>query len=199
MTHSDRIESRVPRVHSVNVGAPTDAFYIGDRPVRSAIKKHPVGGRVRVTHLGITGDGQADLRVHGGPLKAVYAYPLEHYEFWRRELGGFDETPGAFGENLTIEGLLEDRTHSGDSLRIGSALLRVTQPRFPCYKLGLRFGSEKMIQQFLRAGRSGFYMSVTEEGEIAEGDPIEIQPTKTGAPTIRELFQQKSDPLRADG
>ena len=134
----------------------------------------PVIGRVRVTRLNLEGDQQSDLSVHGGVDKAVYAYPSEHYPFWRKELPSLQLGWGAFGENLTIEGLLEDAIKIGDRLRIGSAQFVVTQPRMPCFKLGIRLEVPDMVNRFLRSGRSGFYLAVVEEGEIAAGDAIEL-------------------------
>jgi len=141
--------------------------------VRTSIFKAPVSGRVRVTELNVEGDGQSDLSVHGGVDKAVYAYPSEHYAYWRRELPQMDFPWGAFGENLTTEGLLEDQVHIGDRFRVGTVELAVTQPRMPCFKLGIRFNRPQMVKQFLRSGRTGFYFAVIREGEIGAGDVLE--------------------------
>jgi MOSC domain-containing protein YiiM len=158
---------------SVNVGSPRELVWQGKR-VRTSIFKSPVDGRVRVTRLNLEGDQQSDLSVHGGVDKAVYAYPSEHYPFWRKELPSLQLAWGAFGENLTIEGLLEDAVKIGDRLRIGSTQFVVTQPRMPCFKLGIRLGVPDMVNRFLRSGRSGFYVAVLDEGEIAAGDAIEL-------------------------
>ncbi len=158
---------------SVNVGAPRELEWRG-KLVRTSIFKSPVNGHVRVTRLNLEGDQQSDLSVHGGVDKAVYAYPSEHYRFWRKELPNLELGWGAFGENLTIEGLLEDAVRIGDRLRIGSAQFVVTQPRMPCFKLGIRLEEPDMVNRFLRSGRSGFYLAVVEEGEIAAGDAIEL-------------------------
>jgi len=139
--------------------------------------------------LGLEGDGQADLTVHGGVGKAVYAYPSEHYDYWQHELKR-DLTWGMCGENLTTVGLLEDSVRIGDQFRIGSAELMVTQPRFPCYKLGIKFGSMEMVQRFQKSRKSGFYMAVLQEGEIAAGDPITLTSTGNGC-TISEAFQSE--------
>lgn len=160
-------------VVSVNVGLPREIDWHG-RSVRTSIWKTPVPGRVHVGRLNLEGDRQSDLSVHGGPDKAVYGYPAEHYEFWRAELPGNDLSWGAFGENLTTEGVLESEVGIGDRLRVGSAELLVTQPRFPCYKLGVRFGRDDMVARFLGSGRTGFYLAVIGEGEIGGGDPIEF-------------------------
>lgn len=159
---------------SVNVGLPREVDWRGRR-VRTSIWKAPVEGRVRVSRLNLAGDGQADLAVHGGPEKAVYAYPSEHYEYWRRELPGVDLPWGAFGENLTTAGLLEHEVRIGDRLRVGSAEFVVTQPRMPCYKLGVRFDREEMVKRFLQSGRSGFYLAVSREGEVGRDDPVEFK------------------------
>jgi MOSC domain-containing protein YiiM len=129
-------------------------------------------GSVRVATLNLKGDEQSDLTVHGGVHKAVYVYPSEHYKFWRKEIPGVDLSWGAFGENFTTEGLLEEAVHIGDRLRIVSAEFIVTQPRMPCYKLGIRFGRPEIVKQFLQSGRSGFYLRVLEEGRITAGDSV---------------------------
>ena len=158
---------------SVNVGGPREVEWRG-RKVRTSIWKTAVEGRVRVNRLNLEGDSQSDLSVHGGPEKAVYVYPAEHYDYWRRELPGMDLPWGAFGENFTTEGLLEGDVKIGDRFRVGSAEFRVTQPRMPCYKLGVRFGRDDMVKRFLSSGRPGFYLSVLREGEVAQGDLIEF-------------------------
>jgi len=157
---------------SVNVGLPREIKWRG-KLVRTSIFKAPVQGRVRVTRLSIEGDQQSDLSVHGGIDKAVYVYPSEHYPFWREELPGMDLPWGMFGENLTTQGMLEDTVHIGDRLRAGSAEFVVTQPRMPCFKLGIRFGRPDMVKRFQHSGRSGFYLSVVREGEITAGDSLE--------------------------
>lgn len=157
---------------SVNVGRPRPVPY-RDGVVSTGIYKEPVADRVWVRRLNIEGDGQADLRVHGGEHKAVYAYPFEHYAFWERELGRNDFVSGQFGENLTVEGLLEDVVHIGDIYRLGEALLQVSQPRSPCFKLGIRMGDARFPARFTAENRTGFYLRVLEEGRIAAGDTIE--------------------------
>lgn len=157
---------------SINVGRPREAEWQGET-VRTSIFKAPVAGRVRVGRLNIEGDEQSDLEVHGGVDKAVYAYPSEHYAFWREQLPGVALPWGSFGENLTVEGLFEDRVHIGDRFRAGSAEFVVTEPRMPCYKLALRFNRPDMVKRFLKSGRTGFYLAVLQEGEIGAGDAIE--------------------------
>lgn len=179
----------IARVLSVNVGLPR-AVHWGGRTVRTAIFKEPVAGRVAVRRHNLAGDAQADLRVHGGEKKAVYAYPHEHYAWWR-ELLGRELEPGAFGENLTIEGLLETEARVGDRLRIGTAVLAVTQPRMPCYKLGIRFGDDAFVQRFLESDRPGFYLAIVEEGEVGAGDAIERAERAEGSPTVLEVFRSK--------
>ena len=142
--------------------------------VETGIVKEPVNGPVMVRRLNLEGDAQADLSVHGGVDKAVYAYPSEHYDLWRAELGVRDLPWGMFGENLTTAGLSEDTVNIGDRFRIGSCELIVTQPRMPCYKLGLKFGRNDIIKRFAKSGRSGFYLAVAQEGVIQAGDRIEL-------------------------
>jgi len=164
------------RVASVNVGSPQSVPFLqaGSRQnVLTSIFKKPVQGRVGVRRHNIDGDRQSDLTVHGGPSKAVYCYPSEHYPFWKEQLPQVEFTPGNFGENLTTEGLLEDEVSIGDRFRIGSSVLQVTQPRMPCFKLGIRFGRPDMVKRFWQSGRSGIYFAVIEEGDLAAGDPIE--------------------------
>jgi len=158
---------------SINVGLPRGIQWQG-KFVRTSIFKSPVSGDVRVSKLNLEGDQQSDLSVHGGVYKAVYAYPSEHYEFWRNDVPGADLRWGAFGENLTIQGLLEQEVCIGDRLRIGSAEFVVTQPRMPCFKLGIRFGRPDIVKRFLHSGRSGFYLAVLQEGQIAAGCSMEV-------------------------
>ena len=158
---------------SVNVGLPREVAWYG-RLVRTSIWKDPVEGLVHVSSLNLEGDKQSDLAVHGGPEKAVYAYPREHYEYWRRELPATDLPWGTFGENFTTEGLLEPDIRIGDRIRVGSAEFLVTQPRMPCFKLGVRFGRDDMVKRFLRSGRPGFYLAVVREGEVARGNSLEL-------------------------
>jgi MOSC domain-containing protein YiiM len=184
------------RIASVNVGMPAP-LRRGDETVPSGIVKRPVAGRVHVGRTNLDGDGQADLRVHGGPGKAVYAYPAEHYRTWTAELGRDDMAPGFFGENLTVEGLDEDDVLIGDRFRIGTALLEVSQPRIPCFKLGIRVGDPHFLRPFLQSGRTGFYLRVVEEGEVAEGDPVERVSRGEGGLSVRaatRLFAGGEDP-----
>lgn len=158
---------------SVNVGLPRAIEWNG-KIVRTSIFKEAVAGRVHVARLNVNGDEQSDLTVHGGPDKAVYAYPSEHYQFWRNEPPDMGLVWGVFGENFTTDGLNEDTVHIGDRLRVGSAEFVVTQPRMPCFKLGIRFNRSDMVKRFLQSGRTGFYFAVLQEGEVAAGDPIEL-------------------------
>lgn len=174
------------RVLSVNVGLPREAEWRNE-PVTTAIHKAPVSGPVQVRRLNLDGDRQADLSVHGGPDKAVYVYPSEHYPYWRGELPDADLPWGAFGENLTVEGISETYLRVGDVLRIGTAEFIVTQPRLPCYKLNVRFQRPDMVKRFLRSGRTGFYLAVIKEGKLAAGDEIERVPTDRSAVTIPEI------------
>jgi MOSC domain-containing protein YiiM len=156
---------------SLNVGLPRDVLWHG-RTVTTGIYKQPIQGRVRLRTLNLDGDRQADLTVHGGTQKAVYCYPIEHYDYWKKELPGRELPLAMFGENFTTDGLLENSVHLGDQFLIGSAQVVVTQPRLPCYKLGVRFGSDDMVKRFLASGRTGFYFAVAREGEVGAGDDI---------------------------
>ena len=158
---------------SVNVALPREFFQEG-RLIRTAIFKNPVSGPVRVNALNIEGDHQADLTVHGGPSKAIYVYPSEHYAFWRKELPEVEFPWGSFGENLTTEGLLEKELNIGDHLCVGSVELVVTEPRLPCYKLGAKFNRDDMVKRFLKSRRTGFYCAVLREGTINAGDTIQL-------------------------
>ncbi len=161
------------RIVSINVGLPREVLWRG-KTVTTSIFKAPVPGRVRVRKLNVEGDRQSDLTVHGGADKAVYVYPSEHYAFWREELPGVALPWGAFGENFTAEGVFEDTIHIGDRLRIGSAEFSVTQPRMPCFKLGIRFGRPDIVKRFLSSERTGFYLSVSREGDVAADDSVTV-------------------------
>jgi MOSC domain-containing protein YiiM len=161
------------RLLSVNIGRPQIVMRDG-QAVSTAIYKKAVTERVVLRTLNLDGDRQADLSVHGGPTKAVYFYPSEHYDFWQAEFPEMDLQPGMFGENFTTVGLSEPETNIGDKFRIASAVVMVTEPRMPCYKLGIRFGRVDVIRKFLASGRSGFYCSVLQEGEVGAGDRIEL-------------------------
>ena len=160
------------RIVSLNVGRPRLVVW-QDRSVSTGIFKEPVEGRVMMRTLNLDGDRQADLTVHGGVTKAVYAYPFEHYAFWRSELPEMNLPWGMFGENLTVEGLEESSTNIGDKFRIGDAEVMVTEPRMPCYKLGVKFKRADIIRRFLVSRRTGFYFSVLKEGEVGARDEIE--------------------------
>ncbi|HKZ81564.1 MAG TPA: MOSC domain-containing protein [Pyrinomonadaceae bacterium] len=171
---------------SVNVGLPQLVTRNGTT-VSTSIFKKPVAGPVKLRTLNLDGDRQADLSVHGGPSKAVYVYPSEHYDFWGQELPGMNLPPGVFGENFTTEGLSEDQVNIGDKFRIGSALVMVTEPRMPCYKLGIRFGRTDIIRKFLASGRSGFYLAVLEEGEVEAGNEIQLIEQDGGDVTVSDI------------
>src|SRR5713226_1177818 len=160
------------RVVSVNVGLPREVARKG-KMVTTGIFKYPVDERVRMRTLNLDGDRQADLTVHGGPSKAVYAYPSEHYAYWQEKLPGVELPWGMFGENLTTHALLEGEVSIGDRFRIGAAEVMVTEPRMPCYKLGLKFGRDDIIKRFLASRRTGFYFAVSKEGEVAAEDTIQ--------------------------
>ncbi len=158
---------------SLNVALPRIVEYNGG-PVATGIFKEPVPGPVMLRTLNLDGDRQADLSVHGGVSKAVYVYPSEHYEFWRAELPEMELPYGMFGENFTTEGLFEDRVNVGDRFRVGEAELMVTEPRLPCYKLGIKFGRPDIIRKFLQSRLTGFYFAVLKEGEVRAGDQIDL-------------------------
>jgi len=158
---------------SINVGLPREVSRQG-KTILTGIFKDPVKGPVMLRTLNLDGDKQADLSVHGGPSKAVYVYPGEHYQYWRSELPGMNLIWGAFGENFTTEGLLEDEINIGDRFRIGKAEVMVTEPRMPCYKLGIKFGNQKMVKRFLASRRTGFYFAVMREGRVEAGDGLEL-------------------------
>ncbi len=174
------------RLISVNVGLPRDVPWHG-RTVTTAIFKQPVEGRIALTSLNLAGDRQADLSVHGGPDKAVYCYPIEHYDYWRAELPGRELPLAVFGENFTTSGMTEDSVHIGDRFAIGSAEVVVTQPRLPCYKLGVRFESDLMVKRFLASGRSGFYLAVRREGQVGAGDDIRVITRDANAVPVSEI------------
>jgi MOSC domain-containing protein YiiM len=174
------------KVVSLNLGLPREVMWHG-RTVTTGIYKEPVEGRVALRRLNLDGDRQADLTVHGGKDKAVYCYPLVHYDYWRKELPGRELPAGMFGENFTTDGLLEDSLHLGDRFSVGSAEVVVTQPRMPCYKLGVRFGSDDIVRRFLASGRTGFYLAVTREGEVGAGDEIKVISRDENAVPVSEI------------
>ena len=170
---------------SVNAATLKNVSYRG-RTVTTGIFKEPLQNRVMVRTLGLDGDQQADLTVHGGPDKAVYIYPSEHYPIWQAEFPDMLLPDGMFGENFTTEGLDESSVHIGDQFRIGSALVEVTQPRQPCYKLGIKMGDARFPKRFLASGRSGFYLRVLEEGEVGAGDVIHRVKVDPKRMTVRQ-------------
>ncbi len=174
------------RLVSVNVGKPRLLARLG-RTVKTGIVKSPVSGRVRVSRTGIEGDGQADLDSHGGVDMAVHGYPFEHYPYWQRELAREGMSPGQFGENLTVEGATESDLRIGDVVRVGGALLEVSQPRIPCVKLAMRMELAAFPKMFLASGKVGFYFRVLEEGEIGAGDVIEWERRPDDSMTVREV------------
>ncbi len=177
------------RVLSVNVGTPHEIAWSRGTAILSAIFKKPVQGPVIVRRLNLKGDRQADPTVHGGEYKAVYAYPSEHYEYWKEKFPRMDMTWGTFGENLTTEGLLEEAVHVGDRFIIGSAQFAVTQPRFPCYKLGMKFETKTMVKLFLQSERTGFYLKVLREGQIEAGSVIKLVKVNPDSETITTIVR----------
>jgi len=182
---------------SLNVSLPRIVEWHGE-PVTTGIFKEPVNGPVMLRRLNLDGDRQADLTVHGGKSKAVYVYPSEHYEFWRKELLEMDLPYGMFGENFTTEGLFEDAVNVGDRFRIGEAELMATEPRLPCYKLGIKFGRADMLKRFLQSRRTGFYYAVLKEGMVKAGDEIELlsrDANKVSIADVTRLYAFEKDDL----
>ncbi len=176
------------RLVSINVGLEREIEWRGDT-VRTSIFKSPVAGQVRVTKLNLEGDQQTDLSVHGGIARAIYAYSSEHYAYWREELPGTDFPWGAFGENFTTEGLLDDSVHIGDRLRVGTTELMVSQPRMPCFKLGIRFSRPDMVKRFHVSGGNGFYLAVLQEGEVTAGDRFTWSARDESGVTVAEVVR----------
>jgi MOSC domain-containing protein YiiM len=161
-----------PSVVSVNVGRPRQVDWHG-RTVTTSIWKHPVDGRHRVAGVNIDGDDQADRRVHGGPTKAIYAYAAADYDWWQGQLGQ-PLAPGTFGENLTVAGIDPAAAVIGERWQVGTATLRVTEPRIPCFKLGIRMGDAAFVDRFAEAARPGAYLAIDAEGDIGAGDLIRL-------------------------
>jgi MOSC domain-containing protein YiiM len=187
------------KIVSVNVGLPREVKW-QNKVVTTGIFKEPVDGPVMMRTLNLDGDGQADLTVHGGASKAVYAYPSEHYGYWRRELPGVDLTWGMFGENFTTEGLLEEALYIGDKFRIGETEVMVTEPRMPCYKLGIKFGRADIIKRFLASRRTGFYFAVVREGMVGAGDAAELigrEQHKISVADITRLYAFEKNDLKS--
>ena len=180
----------IPRLKliSINVSMSRSVTHNG-QSILTGIFKEPVDGPVSVRRLNLEGDQQADLKAHGGACKAIYVYPSEHYAHWARELGRSDFVHGQFGENFTVEGMLEADVHIGDILQLGSVALEVTQPRVPCFKLGLRMGSDTFPNRFLRSGLVGFYLRVLQEGEVDVGMTIKRIRTRNRSMSIRDIHQ----------
>lgn len=176
------------KIISLNVSLPRLVEYNGE-PVATGIFKEPVTGPSMLRTLNLDGDRQADLSVHGGVHKAVYAYPSEHYEFWRKELPEMNLPYGMFGENFTVTELFEDKVNIGDRFRIGEAELIVTQPRLPCYKLGIKFGRSDIIKRFLHSRRTGFYFAVAKEGPVEAGNEIELLSRDPNNITIADIVR----------
>jgi MOSC domain-containing protein YiiM len=176
------------KVISLNVGLPRTVYFRG-QAVTTGIFKEPIKGRIKLRRLNLDGDKQADLTVHGGPDKAVYAYPAEHYDYWKKRLPNMKLSWGMFGENFTTEGLLEDQVNIGDVFRIGSSEVVATQPRMPCYKLGVKFGRMDIVKQFMESKLPGIYFRVLKEGEVGPGDAIELISRDANNVTVKDLVQ----------
>src|SRR5213082_3323095 len=178
------------KLASLNTGMQREVKWHG-RMVTSGIFKEPVAGRVALRKLNLDGDRQADLSVHGGEYKAVYCYSLAHYDYWKKDLPGRELPMGMFGENFTLgddgDGLMEESIYLGDRFSVGTAEVTVTQPRLPCYKLGVRFGSDDMVKRFLASGRTGFYVTVVREGQVGAGDPMKLLAREPNAVMVSEI------------
>lgn len=185
------------RVVSVNIATPLHLRHNG-KEIETSIFKAPVHRPVTVQYTNIQGDGQADLKNHGGKDKAVYAYSADHYETWKQLLSLNDLNYGSFGENLTIEGLNEDTFCIGDQLQIGSTLLAITQPRVPCFKLGIRFNDTQMPQKFINQALTGCYLKVLEEGSLQNKDSVNFIKSPGNAPSVKSLFEAYFNPDKED-
>jgi len=173
---------------SLNVGLPRQVTFKGEM-VTTGIFKEPIHHRTKLRKLNLDGDKQADLTVHGGVDKAVYSYPVEHYRFWQKELPDMYLSCGMFGENFTTEGLFEDNVNIGDQFQIGTAIVIATQPRMPCYKLGVKFGRMDIIKRFLSSGLTGIYFKVLQEGEVGAGDLIELIRRDDNNVTVKDVVR----------
>ncbi len=182
------VSSIMMKLFSLNVSLPKTVDYRGHK-VSTGIYNNPVEGRLKVKTLNIEGDQQADLTVHGGPDKAVYAYPAEHYPYWKEQYPNLSINWGMFGENLTTKGLLEDQANIGDEYQIGSAKFAVTQPRMPCFKLGIKFESPDIIKKLFASAKCGIYFKVLEEGEIGAGDEIKLVKRDKNNVTIQDIMK----------
>ena len=183
-----KVNDKTMNLLSISVARPQIVMRNGE-PVSTAIFKQPIEGRVMLRTLNLDGDRQADLSVHGGPTKAVYVYPAEHYEFWRHEFPEMELPFGMFGENFTVTGFSETSLNIGDQFRVGGAIVMVTEPRMPCYKLGIRFGRVDIIKRFLVSERSGFYLAVLQEGEVGVGDDFQLLKRNEGSVTVNEIVR----------
>jgi MOSC domain-containing protein YiiM len=187
------------KVLSVNVGLPREVTWQG-KVVTTGIFKEPVNAPIMMRKLNLDGDRQADLTVHGGVNKAVYAYPSEHYPFWRAQFPGMDLPSGMFGENFTTEGMLEHDVYIGDKFRIGEAEVMATEPRMPCYKLGIKFGRVDIIKRFLASRRTGFYFAVVREGMVGNSDAIKLigqEQQDISVADISRLYAFEKDDLKS--
>jgi MOSC domain-containing protein YiiM len=178
----------VAKVISLNVGLPRTVNFHG-QAVTTGIFKEPVKERIKLRRFNLDGDKQADLTVHGGLDKALYAYPAEHYDYWKKRLPNMKLPWGMFGENFTTEGLLEDQVNIGDVFRVGSSEVVATQPRMPCYKLGVKFGRMDIIRQFMNSKLTGIYFRVLKEGEVGAGDAIQLISRDENNVTVKDIVR----------
>ena len=183
-----KLEPVKPSVYSVNVSGALRTLYFAGEEVTTGFFKTALTGAAYARSLGLDGDAQADLSVHGGPDKAVYLYPREHYPVWERMLGAGALQPGTFGENITSEGLLEGGVNIGDILQIGTATFQVLQPRSPCYKLQIRFQRSDMTALFFRQAKPGWYASVVKEGSFSAADQIVLRHRAPEGVTVADVW-----------
>lgn len=172
---------------SINVSPPKDVPF-GNKTLTTGIYKEPIAGRVMLHSMNLAGDGQADLVAHGGTYKAAYVYSYDNYGFWSAQLDRDDFTYGQFGENFTVAGLLDTDVLVGSIYRIGDALVQVTQPRVPCFKLAHKMGIPTFVKQFMQAQRTGFYLRVLEEGEVGVGDTFELVTPDPVGMSVYDIF-----------
>ncbi len=175
------------RVLSVNVSMPKEVPY-KEKTITTGIFKEPVEGPVMLRSLNLEGDGQADLKGHGGVHKAVYVFSHEYFAHWKQELGRAEFPYGQFGENFTVEGMTDEMIYVGDVFRVGGTLVEVSQPRVPCFKLALRMEEPRFLKPFMARALVGYYLRVLEEGEVGAGDPVERVRTDPGGMTVTEMF-----------
>ena len=177
------------KIISTNIGLPQTITW-KEKTVQTGIFKKPVNKPIFLSKLGVDEDAVMNKKVHGGIDKSCYLYPTDHYAFWKQKYPDLDWNWGIFGENLSVAGLAENKMHIGDVLEIGESIVKITQPRIPCYKLGVRFGHQEIIKQFLEASRSGIYVKVLKEGFVQAGDQVYLLERQSNNLTVSQIFDQ---------